>query len=165
MKIERGNCRNRRLATTAWQNQGGRVFIINTRKDQRIVRQLWTSGRNRNTISKNLDLSRQEHFNTRQPYCCCCLLFKDGHVLQLWSGTVAVHRRMIHGSMIYDGQMITEDECGPNFLTFVLRLRENPGKKNSSRKLTRPRTEARSAAWEVTMLPLNHSGDYSNFVR
>ena len=25
----------------------------------------------------------------------------------------------------YDGQMITEDECGSNFLTFVLQLRKN----------------------------------------
>ena len=24
--------------------------------------------------------------------------------------------------------MITRDECGPNFVAFVLRLRENPGK-------------------------------------
>ena len=30
--------------------------------------------------------------------------------------------------MIYGGHMITEDECGPNYLTFVLRLRENPEK-------------------------------------
>ena len=37
--------------------------------------------------------------------------------------TVAILRRMI-----YDGHMITGDECGPNFLTFVLRLRENTGK-------------------------------------
>ena len=35
----------------------------------------------------------------------------------------AVHRRMI-----YRDQMITGDECGPNILTFVLWLRENPGK-------------------------------------
>ena len=33
--------------------------------------------------------------------------------------------------------VITRDECGPNFLTFVIRRRENPGK-NSTRKLTRP---------------------------
>ena len=31
--------------------------------------------------------------------------------------------------MIYDGHMITGDEYGSNFLTFVLRLRENSGKK------------------------------------
>ena len=30
--------------------------------------------------------------------------------------------------MIYDGHMIPGDECGPNFLTFVLQLRKNPGK-------------------------------------
>ena len=30
--------------------------------------------------------------------------------------------------MIYDGHILIGDECGPNFLTFVLVLRENPGK-------------------------------------
>ena len=35
--------------------------------------------------------------------------------------TVAVRRRMIYGlDDIYDGHMIAGDECGPNFLTFVL---------------------------------------------
>ena len=29
--------------------------------------------------------------------CCCCLLFNDSHVLQLWSDTVAVRRRIIYG--------------------------------------------------------------------
>ena len=28
----------------------------------------------------------------------------------------------------YDGQMISGDECGLNVMTFVLELRENPGK-------------------------------------
>ena len=84
--------------------------------------------------------------------CCCCMLFNDGRVLQLWSETVAVRRRMI-----YDSHMITGDECDPNFLTFVLRLRENPGK-ISTRKLTRSGIEPGPAAWEVTMLPLDHSG-------
>ena len=41
--------------------------------------------------------------------------------------------------------MITGDECSPNFLAFVLRLRENPGK-ISTRKLTRPGIEPESAA-------------------
>ena len=38
---------------------------------------------------------------------------------------------MIYGldDRLYHGHMITGDECGTNFLTFVLRLRENPGKK------------------------------------
>ena len=35
--------------------------------------------------------------------------------------TIAAHER-------YDGHMITGDECDPNFLAFILRLRENPGK-------------------------------------
>ena len=30
--------------------------------------------------------------------------------------------------IIYDGHMTTGDGCGPNFLTFILWLRENPGK-------------------------------------
>ena len=59
--------------------------------------------------------------------------------------------------MIYDGNMITEDECGPNFLTFVLRLRENPGK-NLNHKIDPTGIEPGTAAWEVTMLPLDHNG-------
>ena len=27
----------------------------------------------------------------------------------------------------YDGQIVSRDKCGLNFLTFVLQLRENPG--------------------------------------
>ena len=46
--------------------------------------------------------------------------------------------------ILYDGHMITEDECGPNLLTFVLRLRENPGK-TVTRKLTRPENEPGTA--------------------
>ena len=50
--------------------------------------------------------------------------------------------------MIYDGYMITGDEYGPNFLTFVLRLRENPGKSlNQEIDPTGDRTR-----------PLDHSG-------
>ena len=58
---------------------------------------------------------------------CCCLLFNGGHVLQLRSETVAVRRQEFIVWMIYVCRMITGDEYGPNFLTFVLRLRENPG--------------------------------------
>ena len=36
----------------------------------------------------------------------------------------------------YDGQMISLEECGLNFLTFLLRLSKKPGKK-STKKLTR----------------------------
>ena len=32
----------------------------------------------------------------RSSPCYDCLLFNDGHVLQLWSETVAIHRRMIY---------------------------------------------------------------------
>ena len=46
--------------------------------------------------------------------------------------------------MIYDVHMITGDECGPNFLTFILRLRENPGKNlNQENDPTGDRTPAR----------------------
>ena len=51
----------------------------------------------------------------------------------------------------YDSQMIHRDECGPNFLTFVLQLRKNP------RKLTQPRIEPGPAAWEAMMIPLHYS--------
>ena len=44
--------------------------------------------------------------------------------------------------------MIIEHGFGPNFLTFVLRLREKSGK-TSTRKLTRPGIEPGPAAWEV----------------
>ena len=52
------------------------------------------------------------------------MLFNDGHVLKQWSETVAVHRRMIYGSddTVYDDHIITGDECGQNFLTFILGL-------------------------------------------
>ena len=53
--------------------------------------------------------------------------------------------------------MIIGDEYSPDFLTFVLRLKEPPGK-TSTRKLTRPGIEPGPAALEVTMLPLDHSG-------
>ena len=55
------------------------------------------------------------------------------------SETVAVRRRMI-----YDAHMITEDEYGPNLLTFVLRLREYP-EKNLNQEIdpTGDRTRAR----------------------
>ena len=58
---------------------------------------------------------------------------------------------------IYDGHMITGEGCGTNFLTAVLRLRENP-EKTSTRKVTRPGIEPVTASLEVTMLPLDHSG-------
>ena len=41
--------------------------------------------------------------------------------------TVAIRRRMGNGLDDYDDQMLTRDKCGPNFLTFVLELKENPG--------------------------------------
>ena len=55
------------------------------------------------------------------------VLFNDGHVLQLRPETVAVRRR-IGNDFDDDGQMVSGDKCGLNFLTFVLHLREKPGK-------------------------------------
>ena len=55
-------------------------------------------------------------------------LFSDGHVLHVRSETFAVRRRMNMVSDDYNGQMVLGDECGPNFLTFILLLWKNPGK-------------------------------------
>ena len=55
-------------------------------------------------------------------------LFSDGHVLHVRSETFAVRRRMNMFSDDYNGQMVLGDKCGPNFLTFILLLRKNPGK-------------------------------------
>ena len=52
--------------------------------------------------------------------------------------------------------MITGDEFGPNVLTFWLTVEGKP-QKTSTKKLTRPGIEPGAAAWEVTMLPLNHT--------
>ena len=67
---------------------------------------------------------KQHPYGIRQRFVCLLLfLFNDGHVLQL---------RTVDGWyvgwMIYGGHMITGDECGPELLTFILWLRENPGK-------------------------------------
>ena len=61
--------------------------------------------------------------------------------------------------MIYDGHMITGDECGPDFLTFVLRLREKP-RKNLNHEIdpTGDRTRACCVRSKL-MLPLDQSGD------
>ena len=56
------------------------------------------------------------------------LLFNDDHVLQRWSETITFLDGWYMVSIIYGGQMMTGHECGQNFLTSVLRLRENPGK-------------------------------------
>ena len=96
-------------------------------------------------------------FSYQKILFCCCLLFNKGHVVQLWSETVVVRRGWYMTWMIYHGHMIIGDECGPHFLTFVLWLRETPGK-TSTRKLTRPGIEPGPAAWEVTILSLDDSG-------
>ena len=72
-------------------------------------------------------------------------LFKDGHVLHVRSETIVDRRRMNIVLGAYGDQMITGDECGPNFLEFCLTVEGNP-RKNSTRKLTRPGIEPGPAA-------------------
>ena len=99
------------------------------------------------------------HSWLRKIVICCRWLFNDGDVLQLRDRRDA--SPSVDGWymvwMTYEDHMITGDECDPNVLTFVLRLRENSGK-TWTRKLTRPAIEPAPAASEVTMLPLDHSG-------
>ena len=75
-----------------------------------------------------LPLNHSGGHNGNTGRCDGYLLFNDGHVLQLSSETDAVRRRLIHGLddiwWPYDNRV----ECGIYFLTFVLRLMENPGK-------------------------------------
>ena len=47
--------------------------------------------------------------------------------------SVAIRREMNMVLHDYDGQMIPGDECGLNFLKFVLQLRENPRKPSTSK--------------------------------
>ena len=85
------------------------------------------------------------------------LLYNDGRVLQLWSETVAVRRRMLHGLGDILWPYDNRGRMWPNFLRFVIQLRENPGK-TSTKKLTRPGIEPGPAAREVPLLPLDHGG-------
>ena len=55
-------------------------------------------------------------------------LFNDGHILHLRSEIVAVHGRMNMVLIDFDGQLISEDRCGSNFLTFVIQFKKNPVK-------------------------------------
>ena len=89
--------------------------------------------------------------------CCCCCLYKDDHVLRYDQRPSPSVDELYMVLIIYDGHMITRDECGQNLLTFVLRLRENP-RKTLTRKFIRPGIEPASAGREVTTLPLDHSG-------
>ena len=52
--------------------------------------------------------------------------------------------------MIYDDHMINGD-CGPDFLTFALQLRDNFGK-NLNQEIDPTGIEPGSATWEVAML-------------
>ena len=81
------------------------------------------------------------------------MIFNDGQVLFLRSETVAVHRRMNIISDDYDGQMIPEDECGPNFLTVVLQLRKTQKKKNLNTEIDPTGDQTRAAALAATTLP------------
>ena len=57
----------------------------------------------------------------------------------------------------YDGQMIAEDERGPNLLTFIIQLRENPGK-NLNQETGRTGHRTRECCVRGNDLPLDHSG-------
>ena len=54
---------------------------------------------------------------------CCCLLFNDSLVLELWAETITVRKWMI-----YYGHMITGDECGPTFPDIYLTVERKPRK-------------------------------------
>ena len=69
-------------------------------------------------------------------------------VLHLRSKTVAVHRQM--NMVLDDDQMIPGDECGLNFLTFVLQFRKITGKTNQE---TDPTGEPGPAGREATTSP------------
>ena len=133
------------------------------------------------TFPQNLGFRLKSAINCSFSQCisCYCLLFNDGHVVYYSYGQGL--SPSIEGWymiwVIYDGYIRTGSEYGPNFLTFVLRLRENPGK-TSIRKLTqigdRTRTRCvtgndfvprpqRWSAWVVTevspgILPRNSAG-------
>ena len=74
------------------------------------------------------------------------------------SESVTVRGGMNMVWMINDGHMIPDYECGINFLTFVLRLRKNPGRNLNQEKMTQSEIETEPARREATMLPLDHSG-------
>ena len=52
----------------------------------------------------------------------------------------------------YDGQMVSGDKCGQNFLTFVLQLRENPAK-NLNQEIDPTGKGTRSRCVRGTTLP------------
>ena len=89
---------------------------------------------------------------------CFVILFNDGHVLQLRPETVAVLRRMRNGLDDYDGQMVSGDKCGLNFLTFVLQLRDNPGE-NLIQETDPTGIWTGPVSWEAMTLPLDQIDD------
>ena len=84
--------------------------------------------------------------------CSSCLLFNDGHVLQLWSETVAVRRRMIYGLDDTWWPYDNRERMWPKYPDICL----YGWGKTSTSKFTRPGIEFRPAAWELTMLLLDH---------
>ena len=59
--------------------------------------------------------------------------------------------------MIHGGHVITEYERGPNFLIFVIRLREILVK-NLNQEIDRTGDRTRARCVRGNMLPLDHSG-------
>ena len=94
----------------------------------------------------------------RRSSSCCCL-FNDGHILQLRWETVAARRRMIY---CLDDTWWSYDNRGrmwPKFTDICLAIEGKP-RKTVNQEMTRPGIEPASAAWGVTMLPLDHSGGH-----
>ena len=87
---------------------------------------------------------------------CCCLLFKVGHVLQLWSETVAVRRRIIY---VMDDIWWPYDNRGrmwPKFPDICLTVEEKPRRKNLNQEIDRTWIEPVSSTCKATVLPLDH---------
>ena len=64
----------------------------------------------------------------------------------------------------YDSQMMTGEECGRTFLTFILQLKKAT-EKTSTMKLTRSAIEPGPAGGEATTLPLDPRGGLFVLVR
>ena len=62
--------------------------------------------------------------------------------------------------MIYGVLMLTGDECGPNFLTFVLRLRGKP-RKNLNLEIDPAGDQTRARYVRGNGVPIDHSGNFS----
>ena len=86
------------------------------------------------------------------------MLFNYGHVLELWSGTTAVRKRTIYVIwMVYDSHIITGTNVSDIFWYLSYGWGKSPEKPQLGNWSDR-RIEPVPAAWEVTLLALEHSG-------